>query len=47
MVAGTSAVQTKLWPPDNANNQWIKLFHGMMLSTVWPVAAQFTLCFSS
>jgi phage terminase large subunit GpA-like protein len=42
MIAGTSAVQTKLRPADNANNQWIKLFHGMMLTTVWPVASQFT-----
>lgn len=42
MIESTSSVKTKLLPLANANNQWVKLFRGMMLTTVWPVAAQFT-----
>jgi phage terminase large subunit GpA-like protein len=42
LVNDTPSVASKLRPVDNANNQWIKLFHGMMLTTVWPVPAQFT-----
>ena len=42
LVNDTAAVNIKLRPVDNANNQWIKLFQGMMLTTVWPVPAQFT-----
>lgn len=42
MIDETRAVSSKLLPFSNANNQWIKLFRGMMLTTVWPVASQFT-----
>jgi phage terminase large subunit GpA-like protein len=42
MIESTRAVKSKLQPFANANNQWIKLFRGMMLTTVWPVASQFT-----
>jgi phage terminase large subunit GpA-like protein len=42
MIEETKAVVSKLQPVANANNQWIKLFRGMLLTTVWPVASQFT-----
>lgn len=42
MIEETRPVETKLLPLSNANNQWVKLFRGMMLTTVWPVPAQFT-----
>lgn len=42
MIEGTREVANKLQPFANANNQWIKLFRGMLLTTVWPVPAQFT-----
>jgi phage terminase large subunit GpA-like protein len=42
MIEETLAVKAKLKPLANANNQWIKLFHGMMLTTIWPVESQFT-----
>ncbi len=42
LITETPAVQMKLRPLENANNQWIKLFQGMMLTTVWPSPAQFT-----
>jgi phage terminase large subunit GpA-like protein len=42
MIDETKSVKDKLSPVANANNQWVKLFRGMMLTTVWPVAAQFT-----
>jgi phage terminase large subunit GpA-like protein len=42
MIDSTWTVKSKLQPLTNANNQWIKLFRGMMLTTVWPVPAQFT-----
>lgn len=41
-LVATKVVAEKLQPVSNANNQWIKLFRGMMLTTVWPVPAQFT-----
>lgn len=42
MIDETRTVALKLLPYGNANNQWIKLFRGMMLTTVWPVPSQFT-----
>jgi len=42
MIDETRTVAAKLQPLANANNLWIKLFRGMMLTTVWPVASQFT-----
>lgn len=42
MIEDTRTVSLKLLPFSNANNQWIKLFRGMMLTTVWPVPSQFT-----
>ncbi|MEA3033688.1 MAG: hypothetical protein QOH86_1704 [Sphingomonadales bacterium] len=41
MIEETPRVQRKLKPVPNANNQWIKLFQGMMLATGWPVPGQF------
>lgn len=41
MIESTPRVKRKLKPAGNANNQWIKLFQGMMLATVWPVPSQF------
>jgi phage terminase large subunit GpA-like protein len=42
MIEATPAVKRKLSPAANANNIFLKQFRGMMLATVWPVAAQFT-----
>lgn len=42
MIESTWIVKSKLQPVANANNQWIKLFRGMLLTTIWPVPAAFT-----
>jgi len=41
MIAGTKEVKAELLPAANADNTFLKQFRGMLLTTIWPVAAQF------
>lgn len=41
LVAGTPALKAQLLPIASADNIFLKQFRGMLLTSIWPVAAQF------